>query len=172
MDRVSAGSIAEPPPRTRGVTWLGFVAALVLVALFVYTALRNEPANVPQGLAGLRFGMTAAEARQRLPALAPNAGGKLAAKTDVFEAAAECVLDFSGAELSAIACTVVPAATPDAQQKLKRRVVSSVRQLYGEESEWKSGAQEQWSWQGSRARLSVSAGPGQSLRIDNSRVSR
>jgi hypothetical protein len=164
--------VAEPPPRSRGVIWLGFAAVLVLALLFVYTLLRKEPVNVPHGLAGLRFGMSEAEARQRLPALAPNPAGKLAAKTDVFEVPAECLLEFDRSELSSIACTVAPAASADEQQKLKRRLVTTVRQLYGEESEWQSGPEERWSWQSSRARLNLSAGPGNVLRIENSRLAR
>jgi hypothetical protein len=166
----AAGSVAEPPPRSRGVALLGFAFVLGLAVLFVVTLLRKKPVNVPRGMLGLRFGMTESDVRRRLPELSPRGDGSLAGRARVFEEAATCELAFgSERKLSQIVCTI----ESHDQERAKQRIVSTARQLYGAESDWQSGQDEQWSWLGPSARLRVTArtGPSPALQVENVELS-
>jgi hypothetical protein len=167
----AVGSVAERPPRSKGVALLGFSFVLALAALFVFTLLRQKPVNVPRGLLGLRFGMTESDVRRRLPELAPLSDGKLAGQGRVFDEPAECELAFrADRTLSTIVCTI----ESQEPERAKQRLVSTARQLYGAESEWLSGEREHWSWQSPSARLSIIAlsGTRPALRVENVELAR
>jgi hypothetical protein len=167
----AAGSVAERPPRSRGVALLGFAFVLALAATFVLTLVRQKPVNVPRGLLGVRFGMSESDVRRRLPGLTALPDGKLAGSGRVFDERGQCELGFRGDRtLSAVVCTI----ESEDRERAKQRVVSTARQLYGAESDWQAGELERWSWQSSRARLSIVAqsGGAPALRVENVELSR
>lgn len=163
----NAESLAERPPKSRAVTWLGFTFLLLLVALFVRAVLGEKPVNVPHGLLGARFGMSPDEVRRELPEAKAAPDGSLALETRLFEASADCRFRFESGELARIECGMRPNAGEHLGQ-VSQRVVGSARQLYGDESEWTRGERELWAWRSKRATLLVISERG-ALRVENAR---
>ena len=169
MTEPVTGSVAEGPPKTRGVVLLGFAFVVLLGAAFAFTVLRKKPVNVPHGLLGARFGMALGEVREKLPELAPVGDGALAGNTRVFELPAHCRLSFGIDGLSGVACTIAEQPSADEHHRTKKRLLATLRQLYGEESEAAGGESERWSWRSSRAelRLVSEREPRWTLRVEN-----
>lgn len=166
----AAESVAEKPPRSRSVALLGFVAFVLIAAAFVVSLFRDKPAGVPDGLIGARFGMSEAEVLSAVPGLSRD-GHALVGRARVFDEPASCRLEFSTG-LSRVACNLDPAPSPGEQQRIERRLLATLRQLYGDESGWKQGGGQEWIWQGKRARLRVisSPPPDLALRVENASV--
>ena len=70
-DPLRSRSRAEPPPTSRRTALLGGVGLAVVIGGLIFTALRERPARVPRGLAGVEFGMTEAMVQAKIPELAP-----------------------------------------------------------------------------------------------------
>jgi hypothetical protein len=166
----TAESVAEKAPRSRSVALLGFIAFALIAAAFVVSLLGDDPAGVPDGLIGARFGMTDAEVQSVVPGLSRD-GDALVGRARVFDEPASCRLEFT-AGLSRIACNLDPAPSPGEHQRIERRLLALLRQLYGDESGWNQGHGQEWIWQGKRARLRVQSlpPPALGLRIENARL--
>lgn len=150
-----AQSVAERAPRTRGVALIGFVTVALLCAAFVYTLVRVKPANVPRGLLGLRFGMSESDVRAEIAGLVPASPGTLEGPARVFDLPARCAFSFAGEHgLSSIQCAVDDS---ENHQRAKKRIVATLRQLYGEETAWDGSDDERWIWRGRHAELRVTA---------------
>ena len=163
----SAESVAERPPRSGAVALLGFVVVVLLVAAFTWSVVRKKPANVPDGLIGLRFGMTEAEVKASLPGLRAD-GAAWVGRARVFDEPASCKLQLA-CGLSRIDCAIDRPASAIEHERVERRILATLRELYGDESEWKRAGSQEWIWHGKKAQMRLVSGPapGLELRLEN-----
>ena len=126
---------------------------LTVAAWGVVTLLRDPPAPIPNGLVGLRFGMTEADIKEQFPDV-KEVDGNMIHQTVVFDQKASCVLDLSAAQtLQRVEChTRTP--DEDSMRAALGKALALARSLYGKESEARASA---WLWKGTRSVLEIRA---------------
>ena len=163
----ATASRAEPPPPLRSRRFIGaFVLAVVALGLGL-KLLGERPSNVPDGIGGLRFGMSPAEARQTVssvedlpPSTLPTTDPSeelphLRGRAPVFDEPATCTLWFAVAGgLSKIQCALDPLPSRDSTDRVSQRILVTLRNLFGEER--RTGADgAYYLWQNDRASLQL-----------------
>jgi hypothetical protein len=165
---IRAQSRAEPPPERRRALAIGLVTVVLVSVALVVKLLASRPAHVPLGIAGFRLGADVEAAQKVLPSLAPapplpavmnQVAGfevkypRLAGKSLLFDEPAKCTLEFAvEGTLSRIDCEVDPLPSAELQENAARRVLKTLRALYGGES---SSRPNFWEWRNAEARLSL-----------------
>ncbi len=168
MEERQARSRAEPPPSRRFAIVLGAVFVLGVAVWGVVTLLRVPPAPIPNGLVGLRFGMTEAEIKAQFPDV-KDVDGSMIRETVAFDQKASCRLELSAAQtLQRIECHT-SAADDDAMRAALGKALALARSLYGKESEARAAA---WVWNGSRSVLEIRADAPQKRLVIEARSTR
>ncbi len=140
-------SRAERPPNRRLTLALGTLVVLALALGFWVKLTRPKKARVPLGIAGFELGQMG-EGQKRV-------------RTTFIDEPADCTLSFgSGRKLEEIKCSLDAGATPERRRQLRGKMLTTLRQLYGEETRASAApGLEHWEWANDRALLTLEMPP-------------
>ena len=171
-DGTLAASGTAPPPRSLPTRLIGGLALGAVGVAIAVKLLSPRPDHVPFGIGGFELGAPVDAARaQPIVAEQPNDPSRrlrFRASALVFDEPAQCVLGATASgQLIHIECTLSPTGDSDEAARRQRRVLATLRQLYGEES--RQSAPGQWEWRNSRAflKLTATVSLGGSTRVEN-----